>query len=391
MKKKITALLLLTAFITSCKSVPVTEIDPSLTAETAITTTAIETTAAVETTTTTVAETTTTTAETTVAAADPVNHYTDFSLSEYYPADETADIVSISGMGGMLNTLYEEKMEIARQAVYQSEYYDIVIDQAKELFDYNDGAYTLKEGATAFYSSAYNEYWDSAEPYSVKPMLEYTCPMFYDGENREYVFVFSIPLPLRYAEWSGENYFFVAVYLNHKDEAIIMDECCQQTMRSVTPLYVGRTVQLIFDSGHTQGTSLSIITGFKNGGYKVEFRGSAIDYVPSGANYILNDMSVWYKEYEMLCYDSEKGYVNVAAEELSGEAMDIICSSADVLSVFPDIAERCASGQVYVIGGKYITVSGNSTFTFENGEFKLFDGIIHPTNSENETIAIVAQ
>lgn len=382
MKKKITALLLLTAFITSCKSAPDTH--------TEITTTAIETTA-VETTTTTVAETTTTTAETTVAATDPVNYYTDFSLSEYYPADETADIVSISGMGGMLNSLYEDKMEIARQAVYQSEYYAVVIEQAKELFNCNDNSYTLKDGTQAFYSSAYNEYWDSAEPYSVKPMLEYTCPMFYDGENREYVFVFSIPLPLRYAEWSGENYFFVAVYVNHKNEAVIMNECCQQTMRSVTPLYVGRTVQLIFDSGHTQGTSRAVIIGFKNGEYKVEFTGSAIDYVPSGANYILNDMSVWYNEYEMLCYDSERGYINVAAEELSGEAMDIICSSPDVLGVFPDIAEKCASGQVHVIAGKYITVLGNSTFTFENGEFRLFDGVIHPPHSDRETVSIVAQ
>ena len=389
MKKRL-AIIMSVLMLSACDAAP----QPEITTATPETTTITTTTA--ETTTTTTPETTTTTttaAETTTTAAEskkPVDIYEGFTLADYYPADETADIVSISGVGGMINVLDEEKMAIARQGVIESEYYSEVIRQAKEIFTLENGNYTITAENKPFYADAYYNYFDSSEPYYVKPKMVYTIPINLGGE-KGHVFVFSLPLPLKYAEWSGENLFYVPIYVTPDNKAIVINECCQQTMRNVEPIYVGEEFQLIFGSGHTQGTSLNIIVGFNESGYTNEYRGSAVKYTSWGGNYILDDMSVWYNEYRMLCYDKEKGYIDARSEKLSGEAMDIICSSPDVLAAYPDIAETCAAGHVYVTGGKYITVSGGGTFTFENGEFLPFDGTIHPSDDNFPSVAFIAQ
>ncbi len=384
MKKRL-AIIMAALMLTSCDAAPVPE--PKVTSATTTTTPETTTTTTEVITTTAVAETT---VETTVTTAESINYNADFSLADYYPVDETANVLSISGVGGMINALDEEKMEIARQGVYESEYYAEVIKQAKEIFTLENGEYVITTELKPFYADVYYNYFDDREPYSVKPEMVYTLPLTLDGKNG-HVFVFSIPLPLKYAEWSGENDFYVTVYVTPDNKTVVVPECCQQTLRSVTPLYVGDKIQLIFSSGHTQGTSLSTIISFTDSGYNLELMGSAIEYTPSGANYILDDMSVWYNEYRILCYDKEKGYIDATAVKVNGEVMDIISSSPDILAVFPDIIERCASGQVYIIAGKYITVSDTATFIFENGEFKLFDGVIHPSSDDYPTLAFIAQ
>ncbi len=388
MKRKITALSLVILSLCSCGNTVQT-------AETTATTTTPETSATTTQTTTktsavsqtTTAETTTVTTITVAETTQPVD-YSSFSLKKYYTQDENASPVSIGGMGGMLNGLYEDKMEIARQAVYKSEYYVEVVEQAKALFDYKDGVYTPKPEETAFYSSGYEGYFDADEPYKVNPILVYTLPAYFNS-YREYVFVFSMPLPVSFAEWSGEDQFYVTVFVDHEDNAVIIPECCQQTLRSVEPIHTGRNVHLLFQSGHSQGTVRSTIISFGTDDYQVEYTGSAVSYTPQGANYILDDISVWSGYYQMLFYDEEKGYCEVKSEPLDGEAMDIICSSSDVLKAYPDIYDMCADGYVWVIGGKYITVGNMGTFSFENGVFKPFDGIICPSKQENSMNIII--
>ncbi len=355
--------------------------------EQAVTTTTTATTTAAETTTTTTAVTTTaeTTTPETSATEEIVSEsvdYSGFSLKDYYTQDKNAKPVSIDGMGGMLNGLYEDKMEIARKAVCESDYYAEAVRQAKELFDYRDGVYALKSDEPAFYSNGYEGYLDTNEAYKINPRLVYTMPAYFNRDYREYLFVFSMPLPVSYAEWSGEDMFYVTVFVNYSNKAVIIPECSKQTLRSVEPIHADN-IQLLFQSGHSQGTGRSVIIGFDMNGYKVEYTGSAVHYTPSGANYILDDISVWSGYYKMLFCDEEKGYCEVRSEPLSGEAMDIICSSPDVLEAYPDIYDMCNDGQVHVIGGKYITVGAMGTFSFENGVFEPFDGIICPSEQED--------
>ena len=383
MKRKLTAFILSGAILTlsACENA-------THTSETSVATVPPEATSSVTTTLTSTTTITTTTTVTTTAEAAPSVDYSSFNLKNYYTQDEKASPVSIGGIGGMLNRLYEDKMEIARQAVYKSEYYAEVVEQAKTLFDYKNGVYTPKPEESAFYSSGYEGYFDADEPYKVNPMLVYTLPAYFNS-CREYVFVFSMPLPVSFAEWSGEDQFYVTVFVDHEDNAVIIPECCQQTLRSVEPIHVGKNIHLLFQSGHSQGTGRSTIISFGTDGYKVEYTGSAVSYIPPGANYILDDISVWSGYYKMLFYDEEIGYCEVKSEPLGGEAMDIICSSPDVLEAYPDIYDMCADGYVWVTGGKYITVGSTGTFSFENGVFKPFDGIICHSKQENSMNIII--
>lgn len=358
-------------------------------------TTAAPVTTTAVTTTTSEAATTTTAPEITT---DPESYdYAGFDIAEYYPADEAAQPLVIRYKNEVKPALIteeislpdgidKEKSELARQAVEASGYYARAVEQAREIFSFENGTYTLNTDEAPFYADSYEGCLDSTEAYRINPLLLYAESDSFGGN----LFTFRIPLPVDFMEWSGHNYYYITVYVNQQNEAMLIPECCSQTLTKLTGIYVGDSVHIIANTGHSTGTSCSTIISLNADGYKVEYTGCYIECSESDANYLLDNVtggsSDWYN---MLCYDKEKGYKCVTAHTLSGEAMEIICSNPAVLEQIPDIRRACEKGYVYVIGGYISDTSDFATFTLENGEPVYFDGIIYPGKSDS--VSIIAE
>lgn len=323
-------------------------------------------------------------------AALPVYDYSNFSLKDYCGEFDNAQPISYHGAASGFNvhTLNEEKMKTAREALKNSEYYIRAITRAKELFVYENGAFSCTEEAP-YFEETYLSYLEYTEDgFSLRLPLEYTAEMRFDGENEENLFIFSMPAPDDEIEWSGRApQFFVPVFVNSNNEAHILYDAAAQTLCFPELIYYSdKEVHIIFGRGHSMGTIQSHIYSIENGTPKLEYIGGLLTFEPIFGGYFLNeDLSGGSGMANYLIFrDSVSGgYCAAGKIPLPEEAAELLLASEDIKEQFPDLEKLYEAGELYVIGGKYIASGWNTAFSFENGVIELYEeGVIIPPYDE---------
>ncbi len=319
-------------------------------------------------------------AETTTASAQAENPYSDFHISDYYPADEGIKPMAISSENSTdIYNIDSEKYEIALAKLKTTEYYLKTVEQGKEYFTYENGGYIPVEENRSFVTDTYKSYFDnSGEPFSIKPQVVQTMNIAFDGKNTESIFAFTIPLCTE-LEYDTETFstYCITIYVNHKGEAILLEDGSAQTITDITPIYFeDNTVHVMFSWGYTMESSRSSLISFDNGKATTEYYGEKVIFVPDKELFRSNYGGK--KEISYIFFrDKEKGYCNVKGDLLTGEAADIIRSAEAVLERIPDIGGYIDNSEAYVVCGKYITTP-NETFSFEGGDFKMYKNMIIP-------------
>ena len=367
MKKRLAAILSLTLLLTAC-GVSGDTVDTSAAKE-AVTSeaTSAETTTAETTTAETTAVETTAKQETTVSEAEteavtePVLPQS-IDLSDHINAFDDADPLQYSVYDSLYSYEYEVPQsaeKAALDAVLSSEYVKIVTEEAKKMFDYEDGVYTYIGEEFCFLSDTYLEYL--GDNYQVKPRLTMTRNAKFDGENTEYIFIYAIPLHYDFLEWSGTTQFFIPVYVNAKGEAILLEAAAQQTLANPDLLYYSDgVIHAAFTSGHTAGTSYFAIYSFKDGKPKLETEGCGLSFDSPYGTLLFNDHSGYFGHGNLFFRDGQRDcYCGVAGVPASDELKRIVMENEDI-SDENDIGE--------VFGGRYISLS-MSSIKVENGSF----------------------
>ncbi len=380
MKKKFTALLLLTAFITSCNTAYDTQ--------TETTTTATETT-------TTTAKITTTSAKTT--ADEPEISPADFKLADYCREFDEAKPVPYTALTEPSATYDEKKRDMALDLLVNSDYYKDVSEYAKETFTYENGEFLYS--GESWYDKGFGYYleYSETEGVVVAPCLDAAYDISTDGTGSEYIFIYSIPLPrTAEMEWSGTAAFFTAIYVNYKNEAVFLTDVCYQTLNNVTPLfYSDGVVHVLFNRGHSMGTKRSHIYSFENGEAKLLIDGYLFMHKENSpfleVNVRLSGESPVFLFFRDEITDK---YCGVSAEPASKELIDALCASEQVLKNIPEFKNWCTRNSVFTLGGKYIIVCDpdgrfdinvHDVFTLENGVFTSYGKAFYPTYELCET------
>ncbi len=356
---------------------------------------------------TTTSESTTTETTTTITEATTVPEtaittqsvpdFSGFSVKDYCESGEALPAYLSLFSDFNLHNLDDEKLEIAVDALKNSFFYKALVTQGKRFFTYENGEYIIDEDDLSWWAMAYPDFFDYDKPgtFELKPKLVNTINTKLDGEHYEQLFVFRMPVdatsPADVAEEAGSipietsnyNTCCVTVYVNYKGEAEILFDCSLQTLSGISVIDwndgTQRSKHFLFDYGHTSGTMGTNIVSFKNGECTLEYSGGAVS-VASDRHFLLRDCGSFSRYCSLLFYDFEKGYCEVEGEPLSDEAKEILGKSEAVITAFPDFFEE----DVYVYGGKYISVWDKGTFTFENGIFDLYECAITPPREKDE-------
>lgn len=363
MKKQLAAILSLALLLTACggsgDAVDTTDTTEAAVSEitSADTTTAETTTAAVTTT-----QQETTTSETIPEPEPEPVIAKNIDLSDYIDSFDDAEPLQYSVYDSMYSYEYEVPQsaeKAALDAVLSSEYVRIVTEEAKKMLDYKDGVYSLAGDEEIFLADTYIEYL--GDNYQVEPRLVMTRNAKFDGENSEYIFIYSIPLHYDFLEWSGTTEFFIPVYVNAKGDATLLEAAAQQTLYRPDLLYYSDgVIHAAFTSGHTAGTSCFAIYSFKDGKPKLETEGCGLSFDSPYGTMLFNDHSGFFGHGNLFFRDGQRDcYCGVAGVPVSDELKKIVMENNDI-SDENDIGE--------VFGGKYISLS-MSSIKVENGGF----------------------
>lgn len=359
MKKQLAAILSLALLLTACggsgDAVDTTE---EVSSEvTSAETTTVETTIAVTTT-----QQETTTSETIPEPEPEPVIAKNIDLSDYIDSFDEAEPLQYSVYDSMYSYEYEVPQsaeKAALDAVLSSEYVKIVTEEAKKMLDYKDGVYSLAGDEEIFLADTYIEYL--GDNYQVEPRLVMTRNAKFDGENTEYIFIYSIPLHYDFLEWSGTTEFFIPVYVNTKGDATLLETAAQQTLYRPDLLYYSDgVIHAAFTSGHTAGTSYFAIYSFKDGNPKLETEGCGLSFDSPYGTMLFNDHSGFFGHGNLFFRDGQRDcYCGVAGVPVSDELKKIVMENNDI----PDENDI---GEVF--GGKYISLS-MSSIKVENGSF----------------------
>ena len=360
MKKRLAAILSLALLLTACvgsgDTADTTE-EVSSEVTSADTTTAETTTASITTT-----QQETTTSETIPEPEPEPVIAKDIDLSEYIGSFDEAEPLQYSVYDSLYSYEYEvpaSAEKAALDAVLSSEYVRIVTEEAKKMLDYKDGVYSLAGEEEIFLADTYIEYL--GDNYQVEPRLVMTRNAKFDGENTEYIFIWSIPLHYDFLEWSGTTEFFIPVYVNANGEAFLLEAAAQQTLyRPDLLCYSDGVIHAAFTSGHTAGTSYFVIYSFKDGKPKLETEGCGLSFDSPYGTLLFNDHSGFFGHGNLFFRDGQRDcYCGVAGVPVSDELKRIVMENKDI-SDENDVGE--------VFGGKYISLS-MSSIKVENGSF----------------------
>ena len=194
MKKRLAAILAFSLLLTACggSGDAVNTADTTETVSSEITSS--ETTTAE---TTTQQETTTSKAEAEIISeleSEPTIS-SDIDLSDHIKNFDEAEPLQYSVYDSLYSYEYEVPQsaeKAALDAVLSSEYVRIVTEEAKKMFDYQDGVYSYILDEERLLTDTYLEYL--GEDYQIEPRLVMTRNAKFDGENTEYIFIFAITL-----------------------------------------------------------------------------------------------------------------------------------------------------------------------------------------------------
>lgn len=307
---------------------------------------------------------------------EAISPYEGFSLGSYYPPDENIQPMSFKIENpDSIYTYNPEKAEIAISELKTGDYYLMVQKSSEKYFTYENGEYAIIPENQDFTTETYLRFFDDSDKaFTVKPQLAITVNAAFDGEYNEAVFCYTLPLcaDLPYETKATDTY-CITVYVNHRNEAIILNDASAQTVTDITPLYYeDGSIHLMFTWGETSESSRSSIISFKNGSATTEYIGGKV--LLDKKNGLFHSLTGGEHNGRYLFFrEKNNGYCNVSAEPLTGEALEIICSSEAVSESFPDMRDR----NPVVIGGKYITVD-NNTFIFEDGTPEIQSYLILP-------------
>lgn len=377
MYKKILTVTALAIMLTACgNTVETAETTAEITTTSEETTTAAEsiseTTATESISETTTAETTTESVteevveetETTVNAEENAPTTENFSLADYIESFDEAKPIQYTVDTSRYTYEYKKTPaaeQAALDAVNGSEYLELINAEAKDMLEYKDGVYTCREDKYNFLTDTYIEYM--GEDYKVEPRLLQTRSALFDGENREYIFIYSVPLHFDFLEWSGASEFVIPVYVNSTGEAYILDYAARQTLSLPDLLhYSDGVVHAVFSWGHSSGTSGSAIYSFSDGKPTLEFKGCGLKYDTMGT-ILFNDISGFMGHGSLFFRDGIRNcYCGVSGVPVSDELAEILRDNADI----PDFDQ--VRDDLAIYGGKYITF-GMGTIMVQDGKF----------------------
>jgi len=236
----------------------------------------------------------------------------------------------------------------ALKAVRDSEYVRSAEDQAREMFTYENGAYTPTE-EIHFLNSTYLEYLGDDFSIVPKPIGGITAK--FDGVNDGYIYFFLMPLSFDYLEWSGTPVFYAAVFVNDADEAQVI--CGDQTLWDIGLLAYEDRTDVVLSAGHTSGTSHSYIVSFNDGAVLTNRRiYGSVNADESG--YVLkDDVTGFLGQYELFFRDRERGYCGISAVMLSDDAFEKIKNYPGI-QPDEDNADEFDADHFYIAGGKYL-------------------------------------
>jgi len=386
MKKKLAALILVTLCFCSCnRTAQTTEYSTTTTTTDTPAATTVQTTSTDFISQTTTVKTTNITTTTTVETTQPID-YSNFSLLDYYGDFDEAEPMHYT----IVNFEPEEdtnpdRYNIAFEAIINSEYYTELIEQTATLFTYENGEITPK--SESWFNWGYEDClsYDENKGFVVTPVLIDNIYLDFDLQNKETLFVFRLPIIGSQIEWSGTSVFYLPVYVNSKNEAHIIHDTVAQSLYGTTLIKFEDGYHLLFDRGHTAGTSRSHIYSVKNGKPKFEYEGTYINYHDEGV-FFTNDHSggLGYARVGFFRDKIRDCYCGVEALCLDSEAEQAIINSEKVKAEFGDIKSR-----LFVVGGQYIMMPMADCFRFENGELIDADiGINCPPDKDDFDIVL---
>ncbi len=317
----------------------------------------------------------TTTAGTTseaVLSESPVEEYTvklsDIDLSDVYSEFDEAKPMRYEIIDeAEIYHIDEEKRAIAEAAVLESEYYAESLSSIRKWFVYENDELkpSTEESIWPIYFEPYVLY-DEQNGITAEIKLCEALHTEFDGENTEDLFIFAIPLPESKLEWSGTGVFYVPVYVNSDNGAMILHNAAQQSLWGEYPIrYEDGTVHMLFIKGHTTGTTWSYIYRFSDGKAQLAYDASFIQ--PADNGYILREncgcMNRWYK---LFFRDAIRDcYCEVGSRKLHDDMISQIKHCPDITEKYPDIADNT----IEVIGGRYFTIGGSTdSFEITDGE-----------------------
>ncbi len=311
-----------------------------------------------------------------------------FKLSDYVSGFDDVVPVKYTVTEVEDSTCEQSVIDKAIEAYESSPYFQSALDKANDNLFVDNGEIVMRPDSR-FDDYTVSEYKknlciNSAGELDIVTTGFYSFTAKMDGQNEESVVVLKTLVPDEFFEYSGTADFYPVVYINNSSEANMIDILSRQTLQEVCMIeFADGTKQLMVISGHTTGTHRTFIFSFKDG--------IATEEVMS--SYIWMDGASFFGGSNVktpFFWDGEK-YCGISGVKPSKALADIICNDKNVLELVPDAAQEFEDGNVFIIGGKYVSFEtqnvtyGNNMFghiTFEvvDGKIVRSDLFLHKSD-----------
>lgn len=301
----------------------------------------------------------------------------EFKISDYMSGFEDVEPVEFVFSEVKSNLCNDSIIEKALEVYKNSEYFSEAIESAYDRFQAENGQLIprndeLRKDEKTL--SIYMDMWGNMLSVNDSNEIEIGTSAVYgftaklDGIHDESIVVLESYLPAGFMEYSGTTVFYPVVYINADGEATVIELLSRQTLQNITRIeFADGTIQLLVESGHTTGTQRSIVYSFNDGKPIEELCFSNI----------WREGSVFFGGFDsntpskaFFRYGNE--YCMLEAVQPSKAISDMLCADNNILETIPDAAKEIADGNVYVIGGKYVSFkTQRKTFEFVNGSFQM--------------------
>lgn len=301
----------------------------------------------------------------------------EFKISDYMSGFEDVEPVEFVFSEVKSNLCDDSIIEKALEVYKNSEYFSEAIESAYDRFQAENGQLIprndeLRKDEKTL--SIYMDMWGNMLSVNDSNEIEIGTSAVYgftaklDGIHDESIVVLESYLPAGFMEYSGTTVFYPVVYINTDGEATVIKLLSRQTLQNITRIeFADGTIQLLVRSGHTTGTQRSIVYSFMDGKPIEELCFSNIwreDSVFFGGFDSNTPSKAFFR------YGNE--YCMLEAVQPSKAISDMLCADKNILEAIPDAAKEIADGNVYVIGGKYVSFkTQRKTFEFVNGSFQM--------------------
>ncbi|MCM1164678.1 MAG: hypothetical protein NC299_00850 [Lachnospiraceae bacterium] len=296
----------------------------------------------------------------------------DFKLSGYVSRFDDVKAVryEMTEIGGI--SCESSAADRAVEAYVSSEIYADAVKTAYEYFNVENGELMpSSDDIDEDDVSSYVSTWGQSLSVNGSGEIEIGIDVLYgftarlDGVHDESIVVLRTYLPSSFREWSETTTFFPVIYINGSGEAGVIEILSRQMLKQMFRIdFDDGTTQVMVTSGHSSGTERAIIVSFKDGVAAEEISASSI----------WGDDSAFWEGFDRIVkpffWDGEK-YCCISGAEPSKALADIICADKDILARVPDAAKEIEDGNVFVIGGRYVTFQASGvTFEVDCGRFE---------------------